>query len=404
MEVRRIPSEDWSDLKRLHSVVYTSPLASADVADGDAAAYSGAWGVYEAGTLCSAMMSHEFAMMHDGAYLPMAGIGGVGTLPEYRRLGHVRRLFKAVFADMRDKRQVFSSLYPFSFPYYRMFGYELVYSQNEFTLPLDSIAPRGRAGSIELVLPPADGDDATTDEREAGSDAVKRIYDSFASLRNLSLRRTDEMWRRRLRPDPYKEQVYTYLVRGEDRRASAYFTFHARPDGPHSCDLDVRDIAFVDIGALRELLPHLAGFHPRAKNAIVRLPSDVPLDLLIGEPYDLSHRRSAAYMARIVDAESALRATRWPDREGSISVRVRDDHLDWNDTTFRVEYGGGDSRVSHAAGEPDVSIDVRALVQLLCGYVDGESALAYAMMESRLDPGRLRELFPAKPLYQNDAF
>ncbi|TVQ21143.1 MAG: GNAT family N-acetyltransferase [Spirochaetaceae bacterium] len=403
MEVRRIPSEQWSDLKRLHSIVYNHPLASAEASDGDAAAYRNAWGVYEGRTLCSAMTSHEFAMMHDGAYLSMAGIGGVGTLPEHRRQGHVRRLFEAVFADMRDKRQVFSALYPFSFPYYRMFGYELVYSQNEFTLPLDSVDLRGRAGTLELVPPPQGGTDADGPFDTALAD-VKRIYESFARPRNLSMERPDAMWRRRQRPDPYKEQVFTYLMRADGGEATAYFTFHAKPAGPYSCELDVRDIGFVDIAALRELLPQLAGFYPRAEKAMLRLPSDVALDLMIGEPYDLSHRRSAAYMGRIVDVEAALASTRWPDDEGSVTLRVRDEHLDWNDATFRIDFGDGDAAVARVADEPDVSVDVRALVQLLCGYVDGASALAYRMAESRIDPARLRELFPAKPLYQNDAF
>ena len=58
-------------------------------------------------------------------WLPLTGIGGVATLPEYRRAGVIRGIFKHILPRMYENGIAISGLYPFSHAFYRKFGYEV---------------------------------------------------------------------------------------------------------------------------------------------------------------------------------------------------------------------------------------------------------------------------------------
>jgi len=389
MDIRKIRAEDWPDVLKLWSVVYNSPRTSFEVSERNTPEIEATWAVFDGGVPISVLTSHRFEMAHDGDYVKMAGIGGIGTLPEHRRRGHVRRLMEVAFRSMREREEAFSLLYPFSFPYYRMFGYELVYSHDQYLNPPGAMDVRARRGTIEQVL------EATPD--------VRAIYDGFARQRNLAMRRTEALWTDHVHADPWKDQIFTYLHRDEDGAPRAYITVRAEPSGDHAIRGLVRDIGFDSGHALARLLPHLPTLFPRATKFSLRLPSDTPLELLVGEPYEIEHRREAAIMGRVVDVQRAFEATRMPG-SGEINVGVVDDQLNWNAGVWRVRWGDGEVRCEQTGLSPQLTTDIRVLSQLLCGYVDGATALELGLVESTLPAAELGAAFPRKALYQNDEF
>ncbi|MFW6293986.1 MAG: GNAT family N-acetyltransferase [Spirochaetota bacterium] len=388
MEVRKASPDDWVAIQKLFSIVYNQPRSEFSVDEGDPG-IGHTWAVFEGAQPVSTVVSHEFAMSYDGAFVPMAGIGGVATLPEHRRRGHVRTLFRAAFDEMRERAQVFSALFPFSFPYYRMFGYELAHTRDAYVLPLDAVDVRSRGGSLQRV--------------EGAIDELRAVYDAFATGRNLAMERTDRMWESRMKADVYRDQVFTYLHRDDAGRPRAYVTFHPERYRDDAYEALVRDIAFDGHDALRGLLAHVAVFPPHTRRARLALPSDVPLHALVPEPYVVEQTRSASMMARVADVPAALEAKRWSG-SGELVVRVRDDGMDWNDGIFVVEWDAGQARAGQTTREPQITADVRALSRLLCGYVDAGTAARCGFIESTLEPEELSRLLPAKPRYQNDPF
>ncbi|MEM7132945.1 MAG: GNAT family N-acetyltransferase [Chloroflexota bacterium] len=79
--------------------------------------------VFADGKMTAHLVNNEFEQVVRGVWQPASGIGGVATLPEYRRQGHVRKLFDATFALMREMGQTVSALYPFNQSFYAKFGY-----------------------------------------------------------------------------------------------------------------------------------------------------------------------------------------------------------------------------------------------------------------------------------------
>jgi len=394
MEIRPIQSDDFSEVLRLDSICYCQP-SDLTLKDSTAEDLKDAFGLFEGGQLRSAMISHEHQMYHDSGAVPVAGIGSVATYPEDRRKGYVRELFAVLFPRMRELGQAFSMLFPFSYPYYRSFGYELAYSINQYTFPLAQLKPANDEGSLELVVP--------SSGRITQLDEIKALYHYFAAPRNLAKIRGEADWTRLVPAEPHKSQEYFYLYRNAAGVAEAYFLYKAVPKSPYTIDMNVKDLAWRSANGLKYLLARLALFHPLAVSATLSLPSDCRLEHHIPDPYTIERTIPSSCMVKVVDAQPALEATRFPG-SGSLVLRVKDDTLDWNNRSFQIEWSGGHTEALPSTRKPELSLDVRTLAQLLVGYIDGAELVDHGLAESCLSRGQLAAIFPHKALYQNDHF
>jgi len=77
------------------------------------------------GKIISALLIIPAEILINGFKVKMGGIGGVCTLPDYRRRGYAGELLRYTVKEMRRSGFITSILYPFSFAYYRKFGWEL---------------------------------------------------------------------------------------------------------------------------------------------------------------------------------------------------------------------------------------------------------------------------------------
>ena len=107
-------------------------------------------------TVYGSMEVPVYTVRFDGHLSVMGGIGGVSTLPPYRRNGSIRECMRAALADMNEKGFDFSYLYPFSRAYYRKFGYENSYEVRQWEADFKALRDYGSKGSVKMLLP---GDD-----------------------------------------------------------------------------------------------------------------------------------------------------------------------------------------------------------------------------------------------------
>jgi predicted acetyltransferase len=85
-----------------------------------------------------------------GEYIPTLGVANVTTKPEYRRSGCVRSVFSYMY-DMADSRGwEISYLYPFSFNYYRQFGFERICDTLDLELPISALSFLPQNTSVKL--------------------------------------------------------------------------------------------------------------------------------------------------------------------------------------------------------------------------------------------------------------
>ena len=97
----------------------------------------------------------------------MGGVTGVGTYPEFAGMGLMNDLIRLALQKMRKAEQYVSYLYPYSIPYYRRKGWEIMSDHITFTLK-DTEIP-------ETVEVPGH-----VERLPVGDEDVKGTYDRFA--------------------------------------------------------------------------------------------------------------------------------------------------------------------------------------------------------------------------------
>ena len=88
------------------------------------------------GVCMSHMGFRTLDSVYCGKYLKTLTISGVATSPEYRRCGCVRQMLNKLFEMAPERGWEVSFLHPFSFSYYRKFGYEKVADHKIIEFPI----------------------------------------------------------------------------------------------------------------------------------------------------------------------------------------------------------------------------------------------------------------------------
>ena len=395
MESRKIKPEEklQSDMISAVSFMYARDFADDLKAPAEhSEGYENVWAAFaDGGTLCASMTAHPFTVMFDGNSVPMAGLGGVAALPEYRKGGAVRGMLAAAMMDMRERGQVFSYLYPFSHSFYRKFGYEICFARTIATMPLAEFREFPKTGQLSFLT--KDGDLAP----------YEQVYNAFIADKNLAIVRTAEQFERCLGRDPYSSRQYTYLWRKDGGVPKSWLSFSPEKTDGKSI-MQVKEFVFADAEGLLGVLGHLPVFSAQLDTIRWEVPSSVDVYSLVCEPKKLKVERQFGGMNRIVDVEKALNLMYAPQGSGGVNVAVIDEFLPFNSGTYAVNWADGLVCASRSDATADMKVSVGTLAQLAAGYTTPQQAVfagnasVYGNMEA------LGRLFAKKNLYISDMF
>ena len=125
MIVRKIKPEEVLRANELFAIAFEQPMDREAAAKPDNENVH-RWAAFDesSGEMMSSFIINDYTVRFDGHACKMGGIGGVATLPQYRRRGGIRGCFQEALPDMYASGYDLSYLYPFSTAYYRKFGYE----------------------------------------------------------------------------------------------------------------------------------------------------------------------------------------------------------------------------------------------------------------------------------------
>jgi predicted acetyltransferase len=92
------------------------------------------YGCFSEGKLMSQVVSTPFKVAFHGAVYPMAGIGCVSSYPEYRGQGAISAIMSKLLSDLAAQEVALAYLAPFSYPFYRKYGFEQLFEQISYTI------------------------------------------------------------------------------------------------------------------------------------------------------------------------------------------------------------------------------------------------------------------------------
>ncbi len=352
----------------------------------------------ETGEMAAAVSTLRRQMFFGGKRVSCGDVHMVGTLPEYRGQGRVRRLMKAVLEDLRARGDLFAVLIPFSFAFYRRYGFEAASANVEIR------AAVGQFSGFPCTLAP---------ERLLSADPVpemRGLYESFMGQFSLAQIRPDTAWEYRGEGEVgerdwmhREKRPYTYLFRDGEKRLRGYFTFifvHGA-EGPFVGDMKVTDIVFDGPEALRSIFGFIHRFRAKIENVCLTLPRGMDVSLLLPETDEAERKLDCHVMARVLDVEGVLRAMRYPREQGAFTLFVEDRFLEENTGFYRVRYNGGAalSVEKDASGEADAYMTEGTFCQLAAGLI-GPDAAAYRE-GTRICGGRdvLSRVFVPRPVF-----
>lgn len=335
----------------------------------------------------------EFAARLRGEWLPLAGVTGVASPPEHRRKGLVAEMMRAALAEYRDREWPLSALRPFDEGFYARLGWATGCRYETATVDPSALS---RAGD------PGDGEFRRV--RPGEYERLEPVYGAWIDGANLKTRRSPDWWRDRVF-QTWSSELYCYAWE-RDGEARGYLVYGVN-DGGEERTLRVDEMAYVDGEAYRNLL-RFCYHHDSQVDAVELVGPDATRVI------DAVHDRSAVetgvrpgQMVRVVDVPTALEAVPYPGVDSAaVTVAVADDDAPWNEATWRVRVEDGEAAVRETDADPDASLDVGTLSQLLVGYRAVERARAAGDLAVHA-PGAtdaLSALFPEREAYLPESF
>jgi Predicted acetyltransferase involved in intracellular survival and related acetyltransferases len=332
-------------------------------------------------TIMSVIFPNNYKSNYCGEFLPCVGIGGVATLPEHRRGGGVRAIFDEIFRLAPERGWATSYLYPFSYNYYRQYGYEKVMSRKSFNFPTSSLSTFARDTNCTLY----------EGQPEIMAD-IKKVYYAFAAKFNIIFERGEYF--HGASSTPHKDKRYTY-VHYTNKTADAYVMFEI-----HGDTFVVNELAYTDTAALAGILGFIRMYEGQVDSVSIRnQPMDSELEYMIRDYSNVSVRVEGGGMARVVLVEELLKKNAYPVSAGRFSLRVND-YLEYNRAVFVVEYTDGKATVVKKSYDSkfDIECDIPALSRVMLGECDFSlDAVSFMPGVSVIDTAGAEAFFRAFP-------
>ena len=346
-------------------------------------------GVFDSAGLQACLLINGYHLYFgENVILPMGGIGGVACLPASRGKGYAGALLKFALERMKMDSQPISALFPFSWEFYRRYGYEWVGVQRDTKMPTKILSTYPETENVRLL-------------EDNEMERIKPIYEKFAKGYRACLKRPETVWKKFC---THPEKRFRYLYVAEfDGEIEGYVNFTLPEDGGNA---HLREFVTLTPRSRRGLLGLLKRHEMQFAHFHWKAPED---DTLWGEFYhwDIETKIRPVYMGRVVDAEAALALLK-PSTyfRGEFRLKLTDTYAPWNERVLRVAFGEGNVEVEETEAKPNLRMDIQAFSQLYFGSPDADYLLraGRVTVEDEVAYHALRSLVSGPPVFTNDHF
>lgn len=359
------------------------------------------WGAFldDNKTMTSFFIDKPYPFNFDGKTFTGSGIGGVATLPHYRRHGGIRKCFEAALPDMYKNGMTFSYLYAFSTAYYRKFGYEICGDVIKYKWDVEQLpAHFETSGSCYLL----DGKEVSFDE---ALEDVKKVYSSWQHKYNMMVVNEDWEYDWVKKSNPYKNQEFTFVYRDGKGEAKAYVSFkEVDEDGERN--LIASRLIFEDLDSFRGILNIIGSLRSDHSYFKFEAPSNLYLiDVLPEWQFKGGSRELERQgMVRVVNVQTVLENAIYKG-SGSLSIAVEDKQIEENNKTFLVEFEDGKAKSVKTTDKPaDIEMTIAEFSRLIIGACDTNAISYLEHVTVNGNEENIEKVFYKKPIYITEYF
>lgn len=340
---------------------------------------------FEDGKLATSFASIPLTMRFNGGGIPFSGVTCVGSLPQYRRRGHLRKIMCQHFEQLHEKGEKhIAVLWASLAAIYQRYGYAIVSTRHTYTVEpryIQFAQPQRPSGNLR-------------EANEGGFELLSALYTRFIEDRIGYIQRPKGMWEYVVLVQPPAGHTLVRTVYEEGGEPLGYMIYVSWPQPGGSATghhIGIRDLVWLTPSAYQALWENLATMDLMADINWQRAPADDPLPNLLLEPRKLNATAADELLARIVDVK-ALTQRRY-QQEGMLTFELIDDVCPWNSNRWKLEATMEGSRIAATRQSAQVTLPASTLALLAFGQVSPTEA-------SRM--GRLDVLKPdVLPLWDN---
>lgn len=312
--------------------------------------YADVLGWFDGDKLISQLAVYPFQVNLFGHIYEMGGLTGVGTYPEYANMGLMHKLMLHALSNMRDRKQSISYLFPYSIPYYRRKGWEIISDKISFEVQ-DTQLPK-------LRNVPGNVDRVTIEHPD-----IKAIYEQYAKQNHGAMFRNELAWEEYLRWDLDDMTVAIYY--NSDDRPKGYLLYWIAEEIFH-----IKEMVYLDEEARTGLWNFVSAHFSMIKLVKGDIYKDEPLAFILDDG-DIKEMIAPYFMARIVDVN--LFIEQYPfqvqETDSQLVFNLHDPMLEWNQGIFTLQVDkSGKGQLKEGGGKPSLIIDIPTLTTMLMGY------------------------------------
>ncbi|KKD53441.1 MULTISPECIES: GNAT family N-acetyltransferase [Paenibacillus] len=352
------------------------------------------WGIFDGPDLNAKLTLLPLQVYIHGQVFDMGGIAGVATWPEKRRGGMVSRLLTHALEEMKTAGQSLSFLHPFSFAFYRKFGWETYTEYKKYVIPIDKFPAKLKTEGI-----------VKRDIKNISE--LDQVYQSYASRYNGTLVRDKAWWQERILNENYRTVVY-YTDAGDPQGYALYKI----EDKQLNCD----ELVYENETARRALWTYFANHDSMiTQGKFIYVPADDNLPFLLDDPR-IQQETVPYFMGRIVDAVAFVE--RYPfeqiGEETSLTLHLTDRYAPWNEGVWRLTItteGQGHlarvdkSNLSENDTVADLELGIQSLTTLMLGYQQADNLFNCGRIEGSSESvAALKRVIPTKQTFLLDFF
>lgn len=330
------------------------------------------FGEFEDGVLQSKVHVLPMTFRLEEVEYKSTGIGAVGTYPEARGKGGIRRLFQQILAWEKEEGVVLSLLGPFSYEFYKKFGYERIFETLKLTWSMEAF-PKGQrqAGVIQRLS-----------YEDALSIMITLYHEDDVSKGFGAIRRESQWNDKGWKGKDTHIAVYTTAA----GQATGYLVYSYTTE-----TFTIKEVIHQDQEALLALA-HFIKVHGANSHKVEYIshnprPSEIPLYQLTEALYDVELSLRPRMQMRIVDVEKFLQDYPYRTECGQslkdtalleeCSIQVTDRTASWNQAIFDLR----GNRLEQARVR-QIILSVEALTLWFSGYKESPALLITGEMET----------------------
>lgn len=317
--------------------------------------HSKVYGLLNGDKLSSGMLSIPFKVNFHGVTYKMNGIGDVMSYPEFGGHGAITALMRQALADMRIDDVALSYLAPFSYEFYRRFGYEEVFDRAVYKIKNTDL-PRVKLSEERgqfLRLP-----------LEDAISLIDEVYENNAQSRNGGLKRENWWWHYLGLKHP-RWQVGVYLEDGQN--ASGYVIYEAAGN-----TFKIQEIMYTNQLSYQYLQRFICQHESMFEEFEYASGDPKGFPDVMANPYVVNVKIMPYMMARIINLQKFVDTYPFIQKVKSLRLGVKDELIPQNNGIWRLKVNvNGTSFEKISENErnlADIHLDIQNLTKVFMGY------------------------------------